>query len=339
MQLQLNNHNITCISVVFPKKYKNFYQIMQEFETNHSKIKLSQKNIGIDRCYICDHHTFASDLGSKALEQLLHRKKIQKNEIDMLLVATSTPDYLIPSVSNQIHQNLSLNNNTLCKDVLYYCSGFSQALFDAFSYLDNYNINKIVLISVLTKSKKIHPEDKMTKMTKSDSACAVLIEKNKTKKNCFYMQKIFSQYLLDETYSIPISRPIEQHFFKYNNGILFNIVQNNLPEIILNFLNYYNIDKNLIDCIFLHQPNLFFYKNLLNNLPFKKEKIYSQRLKLYGDTGINNNIIDLFLYKQNNNPKSTQKILMASYGAGITINSIIFDLNFNAMETCDIIFI
>ncbi|WP_087684898.1 3-oxoacyl-[acyl-carrier-protein] synthase III C-terminal domain-containing protein [Campylobacter lari] len=339
MELQFNGHKLTAISIVLPKKCKSFYDSMYEFEKNSSKIKIAQENMGINQHYICDKNIYASHLGTKALEQLLTNKQITKNEIDMLIVATSTPDYLIPSVSSLIHKNLFLNEKTLCKDVVYFCSGFSQVLLDAFLYLENNHFNKIVIISILTKSKKTYPGEKLARISKSDSACAVIIEKSNIKQECFYTQQIFSKHVLDESHPIAAYRPTYKQTSKYNNNFLFNTIQNKLPVIISNFFKRFNIDKDNIDCFFLHQPNLFFHKKMIENLELNANKIFLYRLPLYGDAGINNNIIELFLYKKYNNIKSTKKIFMISYGAGITVNCILFSLDFDKLNIIDIAYI
>lgn len=112
-----------------------------------------------------------------------------KDELDVLLVYSFSPDFLAPALSSLIHKNLGLSEKTLCFDNIAFCPGFLQGLMQAFSLLDNENIKKIAFICASVKSKKIPKKDKITYLSNSDSASVILLEKSNTKEKAFFLAK------------------------------------------------------------------------------------------------------------------------------------------------------
>ncbi|ELL5519736.1 3-oxoacyl-ACP synthase, partial [Campylobacter coli] len=152
MNLKLNSHNIKAISIVLPKNPHTLEKELQECNLNQKKYELLKQNTGINHHFISPNNIYASDLASKALEKLFRENLLLKDELDVLLVYSFTPDFLAPALSSLIHKNLGLSEKTLCFDNIAFCPGFLQGLMQAFSLLDNENIKKIAFICVSVKS-------------------------------------------------------------------------------------------------------------------------------------------------------------------------------------------
>lgn len=89
-----------------------------------------QKRTGIASRNVA-HSESTSDLAVKAIIPLLERNK---DKIDFVLCATSTPDSLLPSTANKICSKLNLNKGVFCFDIMAACSGFlfTLAVVDSF---------------------------------------------------------------------------------------------------------------------------------------------------------------------------------------------------------------
>ncbi|EAJ2035222.1 3-oxoacyl-ACP synthase, partial [Campylobacter jejuni] len=199
MNLKLNSHNIKAVSIVLPKNPHTLEKELQECNLNQKKYELLKQSTGINHHFISPNNIYASDLASKALEKLFRENLLLKDELDVLLVYSFSPDFLAPALSSLIHKNLGLSEKTLCFDNIAFCPGFLQGLMQAFSLLDNENIKKIAFICVSVKSKKIPKKDKITYLSNSDSASVILLEKSNTKEKAFFSQKIFSKLATEET--------------------------------------------------------------------------------------------------------------------------------------------
>ncbi|WP_120760927.1 hypothetical protein [Campylobacter sp. P255] len=132
MNLETTNHFIKAISVILPKN-----PLCKEEELNlcglsERKYQLLQENSGIFNHFVSGESTYASDLATQALEELFLKNIIHKDEIDLLVFTSFTPDYLAPACTSLIHKNLNLSNHTLCFDMLGFCPGFLQSLLQVF---------------------------------------------------------------------------------------------------------------------------------------------------------------------------------------------------------------
>ncbi|TKX32839.1 3-oxoacyl-ACP synthase [Campylobacter aviculae] len=266
-----------------------------------TKFNLFQKTCNFSSHYIANENTFASDLAIEALDTLLKNDVLSKEELDVIFLATHTPDFFAPQTSSIIHKKLNLNKKTICIDTTAFCSGFLQTLMQAFLMLDNPNIHKIVILTSLVKSKKIDiKNDKISYLTHSDCACAILIEKSQdTSQKTFFSQNIYSQYALEETLPLNAYNTNFNEYLYINNGLFFDFASKNYPEFFDDFFEYFDIDKTQIANFFFHTPNEFFLQKMLENLCLNNFPCFHQVFRTYGDCKISNLPIELCLYKQN----------------------------------------
>lgn len=297
MELIINNHSIKAISVVLPKNFRTQQEELSYIGLSENKFKILQQNSGILNHFISDENTYASDLASKALEELLNQNLIQKNEIDVLIFASFTPDFLAPACSSLVHKNLKLDNRTLCFDISVFCWGFLQGLLRAFLLLDHLSIKKIVLLCASVKSKKINPKDKITFLNTSDSASAILIEKTNDQQKAFYSQNIFSEFALEETLPLKAFNKNANDFMKTDGNLFFSFVIEKFPIFFEEFFNYFKQEKQEIDYFLFQNANIFVRDKLFYTLGIKNN--FDDSLKEYGNTLINKLVLDLIcLQKQ-----------------------------------------
>ncbi|MBK1972446.1 3-oxoacyl-ACP synthase [Campylobacter sp. TTU_617] len=297
MKLAINNHSIKAISVVLPKNPRTYEEELNFVNLSENKFKILQQNSGIFNHFISDENTYASDLASKALEELLNQNLIKKDEIDVLIFASFTPDFLAPACSSLVHKNLKLANHTLCFDISVFCWGFLQGLLRAFLLLDHLNIKKVVLLCASVKSKKINPKDKITFLNTSDSASAILIEKTNTKQKAFYSQNIFSEFALEETLPLKAFNENGNDFMKTDGNLFFSFIMEKFPIFFEDFFSHFKQKKQEIDYFLFQNANSFVRDKLFYTLKLKNN--FDDSLKEYGNTLINKLVLDLIcLQKQ-----------------------------------------
>jgi 3-oxoacyl-[acyl-carrier-protein] synthase-3 len=107
--------------------------------------KWIQKNTGIKERRICDNNENSSLLGTNAAIDAIKMSKLNKNDIDMLIVATTTTDKISPSTACIIKDKLDLTN-TIAFDISAVCSGFLFGMSVAEQYISSGSYKNILVI-------------------------------------------------------------------------------------------------------------------------------------------------------------------------------------------------
>ncbi|MCV3336730.1 hypothetical protein L8T90_01915 [Campylobacter sp. RKI_CA19_01121] len=315
-----NQHNIKMVSLVLPEK-KIF---KEEFNyLNETKITKIKENLGFDCHYIADSKTYSSDLAIKAISKIL--ENFDKSHLDMLISITPSPDFLAPQTANIIHKKLQLSDHTILLDKTGFCSSVLQGLFFAFVFLDNPNINNIILTYSQTVSKKIQDDNFYRNI--SDNACAFLIQKSNSPSKNIYAELNLTSFTEKETIPIEAYKQGASYFY-VNNGIFFEESQVNYPL----FYKKLMLKTKEIEYYFLHSPNQFFYKKMVENLSIPCNKLPKKMAyNFFGSLGANTIFFDLHINKEYIFDGSDKKLFLGSQGGGITLNALTLNLsNFNS---------
>lgn len=117
---------------------------------------------------------FTSDMGLKAAQKALERAKLQPEEIDLILVATLTPDYIFPSTACLI-QNAIGAKNAAALDIQAACSGYIYGLSLAQAYIVSKRYRRILLVASEKLSAIVDYKDRSTCVLFGDGASACII--------------------------------------------------------------------------------------------------------------------------------------------------------------------
>src|SRR5262245_12773825 len=116
-----------------------------------------------------------SDMAFEAAERCIASADIDRSRIDLLIVATLSPDYLLPATASALQDRLKLNCAAM--DVSAACSGFLYAMITAMQYVSTGCSNVALVVGADTNSRVMNPDDKKTFPLFGDGAGAVLITK------------------------------------------------------------------------------------------------------------------------------------------------------------------
>lgn len=267
MNIETISHFTKAVSIVLPKNPLHKEDELKLCNINERKYQLLQENSGIFNHFVSDESTYSSDLATQALEELFSKDILKKDEIDLLVFTSFTPDYLAPACTSLIHKNLNLSSHTLCLDVLGFCPGFLQSLLQVFLALNQPGIKKAVLICASVKSKAIDAQkDKITFLNNSDSANAILIEKNTNiEDKSYFAQKIFSAQCIEETLPYSGLQTNSNKNIQANTTLAFSFTMQNYPAFFQDFFEHFNLKK-LVLMNFLSTLLIIFQsKNYMRN--------------------------------------------------------------------------
>lgn len=172
----MSNIQILASAKYLPENNITNEQLEKQFELPQGYLK---KRTGIEvRHYAEDE---IEKLAYKAVEKL---EKEAVRDVDMIIVATTSTDKIMPGISNYIQKKLKIER-CICLDILAGCGGFINALDIAKMYIQCEKAKKALVIGVELLSKIIDKEDLDLLAVLSDGAGAVLVEKSKSKKQYY----------------------------------------------------------------------------------------------------------------------------------------------------------
>ena len=130
---------------------------------------------GIERRHFAAENEFTSDLGTKAAENALKMAGLEADDIDAIVVATSTPDLTFPSAATMIQEKLGMTKG-FAYDIQAVCSGFVYALANANGLILSGQAKRVLVIGAETFSRILNFEDRSTCVLFGDGAGALILE-------------------------------------------------------------------------------------------------------------------------------------------------------------------
>lgn len=285
---------------------------------------------GIQQRYICSEQEDSVTLSVEASLKAIAEAGIQAEDIDVILVATSTPEFHYPNTACRIQSELGAKK-AFCLDLSAACSGFIYALFTAAQFIQNNTIYKnILIVGVDIHSRFIDWSDRNTAILFGDAAGAVLVQACDISQN-----EYIDSYLLSygqegsslELEAVGSAYPQTQQ--QINNGIVtmngrkvYQFAVKSVPHIVNAVCERAGYEVNQIDYLACHQANQRILDASIDRLGLDKSKNLSNIAK-YGNTSAASLPLLLDEYK-NTIKQSNNLICMAGFGAGLTAGSILW---------------
>ena len=342
--LKYNNIGISAIAACVPEKVE--YNKDLGYMMNEEEIQKAIQNIGIEERRVAEPDVCASDLCSKAAQQLINDNAIDPQSIDVLLFVSQTSDYHQPATAAILQHQLGLSKNTLAFDINLACSGYVYGLSAAYAYAQNEGINRVLLLVGETMSKIVSRYDKVNTPLFGDAGTATLIEKGEQ-----FGQSIFSLHTDGkgaEVMMIPdggFRNPVtEKSFvkevdangdkrtrlqFRMDGMAVFNFGMSEEPRDVKNLVETAGIELGQVDLLIYHQANKFMTDFFTKWLKFDKARTpYS--IRKYGNTSsasipltIVSKLYDAYPERKN--------VILSGFGAGLSWGSVLLNL-----EQCNI---
>ena len=155
-----------------PEKILTNAELAQRVETSDDWIV---QRTGIQERHIAAPGETTSMLGEKAARAALQDAKLTPNDIDLIIVATSTPDWTFPSTATQIQAALGIDHG-VAFDLQAVCSGFVFAVATADKFLRSGSHHRALVIGAETFSRIIDWNDRTTCVLFGDGAGAIILE-------------------------------------------------------------------------------------------------------------------------------------------------------------------
>lgn len=145
-------------------------------ETVDTSDEWIQQRVGIKQRHIAAEGEFTSDLAAAAARAALDNAGMSVDDIDLIIVATTTPDYTFPSAATLVQMKLGMHHG-FAFDIQAVCSGFVYAVTTADSYIKNGLARRVLVIGAETFSRLLDWNDRTTCVLFGDGAGAVVMER------------------------------------------------------------------------------------------------------------------------------------------------------------------
>ena len=171
-----------------PKKILTNNDLSKKLDTNDEWIKT---RTGINQRHIADKKQLNSDLGFEAAKKAIKNSKIKISDIDLIIVATSTPDHTFPSTATKIQGKLGIKKG-FAFDIQAACSGFIYAISVADNFLSNNQASNVLVIGSEIFSRILDWNDRSTCVLFGDGAGAIVLCKNKKMNSGIISTELYS---------------------------------------------------------------------------------------------------------------------------------------------------
>ena len=171
-----------------PKKVLTNNDLSKKLDTSDEWIKT---RTGINQRYIADKKQLNSDLAFEAAKKAIKNSKIKTSDIDLIILATSTPDHTFPSTATKIQGKLGIKKG-FAFDIQAACSGFIYAMSVADNFLLNNQASNALVIGSEIFSRILDWNDRSTCILFGDGAGAIVLSKNKKMNSGIISTELYS---------------------------------------------------------------------------------------------------------------------------------------------------
>ena len=304
------------------------------------EIKKTIASTGVKTKYITDTKTCASDLCYEAALYLCSALKIDRQEIDLIVFISQTPDYILPATACILQHRLQLAKDVMAFDINLGCSGYTYGLIVLANILKTNRFKKALLLAGDTISKRASTEDRSVAFLFGDAGSATLLE---------YSQKaepIYVDFGTDgngyDKLIVPAggcrspttSETLKKKVYKGNNvraktelfmsgADIFTFTIDEVPKTITRCLTQAACTMSKVDFFIFHQANQFILNHLSKKLEIPIAKVPSS-LAEYGNTSVASIPLTICkTYKTFSN--KPQKILLCGFGVGFSWASVLLN--------------
>lgn len=306
-----------------------------------TNLELEQK-LGLEigwiaqRTGIAERHELADenyiDCCTIPAKKAIQKAQIKKQDIELLILATTTPYQIMPSTATLIQHKLGINE-CMSFDIQAACSGFIYALIVAESFMKANDLTYALVLGCDAFSRIVDPNDPITGVLFGDGFGAVVLKKDETSlaKGILYthygtdtsgIDHLKTEWGIAQGFSSPNRL---SPYVSMNGKEVFKSAVRRFSNEINRAMNEANILINDISCIITHQANQRIIQAVCQNLQIPIEK-FERALTKHGNTSAASIPLALDELTKRRELKKGEIILLTTFGAGYTWATVLFEV-------------
>ena len=312
------NARITAFGSYVPKEIITNSDIEKFVETNDEWIV---QRTGIKERRKAGEKEYTSDLCIEAAKDLASRYNKDLSDVDFVVVATATPDHVMPSVASQLQHKLGITN-AACLDITAACAGFAYGIIVAQGLIASGTYKKVLVFGGETITKFTNYDDRTTCILFGDGAGSILLEASE-KGNILNTiagtngeggQNLYLSSLRNEVngQEIVTDNKIHQDGRKVFKWAVETVAKNAKA-----LMDKANLTPDDIDWFVPHSANLRIIEAIAKQLGFPMEKALESVID-YGNTSSASIPLAIQNGLAKNKIKKGDKLLLFGFGGGLT---------------------
>lgn len=266
----------------------------------------------------------SSYMGIKAIERLLESTNTAPGQVELVICATSNPDYRFPSTASVIAHGCKLDN-CYAYDIQAACAGFIVALQDATAYIRSGIYKKVIVVAAEKMSSMVNYNDRATCPLFGDGAAAVLVEPTSEQgvgviDGVFHVDGNGCEHLLMKAGGSV--KPTTHETVDAGENFLYqegrNVYKNAVTDMLtssIDVMKRNNLTVDDVDYLIPHQANLRIIEAVSERAGFPSDKVLVN-IEHYGNTSAAS--IPLCLDEYKGKLKKGDKLILTAFGAGFT---------------------
>ena len=277
----------------------------------------------------------SSDMAFEAVKGLLEKTGTNPDDVDLVILATVTPDYTFPATANVLCDKVGIKN-AWGFDLIAACSGFIYALSTGSQFIETGKYKKVIVVGVDKMSSIIDYEDRTTCIIFGDGCGAVLLEPNFEGNGIldFILRSDGAgrQFLIQPaggSANPPTIETVENrmHFVKQEGKSVFKFAVTNMAEVSAEIMEKNNLSSDDVDWLVPHQANLRIIDATADRMGLPKEKVMIN-IEKYGNTTAGT--LPLCLWDYEKQLKKGDTLILSAFGGGFTWGSVYLKWAYNS---------
>uniref|UniRef100_A0A7C1F2R6 Beta-ketoacyl-[acyl-carrier-protein] synthase III n=1 Tax=Ammonifex degensii TaxID=42838 RepID=A0A7C1F2R6_9THEO len=318
---------ITGLGVYVPERVLTNFDLEQMVATSDGWIR---ERTGIRERRIAAPEEATSDLGLKAAQEALNAAGVAPAEVELIIVATATPDMMFPATACLIQDRLGAKT-AAAFDLEAGCSGFVYGVAVGAQFINAGCYRNVLVIGADTLSRVTNWEDRTTCVLLGDGAGAALLQPVAPPRG------ILSVYLGADGSGgdllklpaggarLPASLETVQarlHYLQMNGREIFRFAVRAMEEATLEALRRAGISAEELDCFIPHQANVRIIDAVAKRLQLPPEKVLVN-VDRYGNTSAGSIPIAFYEAVKSRKVQPGATVLLVAFGAGLTWGSVV----------------
>ncbi len=272
-----------------PQTIRTNHDIEKMVDTSHEWIVARS---GISERRIAAENELTSDIAYAAARRALDMAGIEPSEVDMIMVATVTPDMLFPPTACILQHKLGIGG-CAAFDLNAVCSGFLYGLAIADGFIRGGNAKNILVIGAEILSRIVNWQDRTTCVLFGDGAGAVVLRADNDSDRGILSSHLHADGQYGPLLRIPAggsamptthqSVDDQLHYISMQGNEIFKVAVRCLTEVALEALRYNHVNQDELKFFIPHQANMRIIKAVASRIGLPPEKVYTNVHK-YGNT-------------------------------------------------------
>ncbi len=323
----MNFSRIVSTGSYLPPQIISNDRLAEIVETNDEWI-VSRTGIG-NRRFSQGENT--SDVASKAAKVILERAGKSAEDVELLIVATVSPDYATPSTACLVQAKIGAEN-AVAFDIGAACSGFIFAFSIADKFIKSGVYKNALVIGVEVLSKYLDFQDRGTCVLFGDGGAGVFLEKSEERIGLIRenLGSDGSKGMALTSGFVPVKNAFYEpedtgnRYIEMDGRVIFDFATRKAPKSVLKILEEAELTADDIDWVVAHQANSRIIEVVSRKLKIPMDKFY-MNMHDYGNTSAGSIPIALNEMMEKGLIKKGHKVILCGFGAGLTWGSMLLE--------------